>query len=229
VITARLIGVLPTTPRTRLLRLQLDAPLAFTAGQAVVVGLAGTALSAPYSIASAPDPRGRGLLELLVAADGAFGQTGLDPLTVVGAALQVEGPMGGFGVPAAAAGAPLLLVAGGTGIAPLRSVLLDLLARRQTPRLSLVYSARAADEFAFGDELDALAHDGRLALHCTVTRDEPAAWPGRTGRVDDGLLGAVWPGDDAWALVCGPAPFVSDVTAALQRMGVEAGRIVTEK
>lgn len=228
-ITARLVDAILATPRTRRLRLQLAGPFAFTAGQAVVVGLAGSEQRAPYSVASAPAQGGDGILELLVGADSAFGQTGLDPVTVIGQSLDVEGPIGSFGVPADADQAPLLLVAGGTGIAPLRSVLLDRIPRVAAAPISLVYSARSVDEFAFGDELDALARAGHLNLHCTVTRDDPGAWPGRTGRIDDHLLAAAWPGDDAWSLVCGPAAFVSDVTAALARMGVNQARVIVER
>ncbi len=227
--TATVCDVHRATPRTRRLRLQLAEPFTFTAGQAVLVGLAGSLLRAPYSIASAPADATTGILELLVGADGAFGQPGLDPVTVIGQPLDVEGPIGTFGVPPAADAAPLLLVAGGTGIAPLRSVLLDRIPRLAAPRISLVYSARAVDEFAFGNELETLARDGRIALHCTVTRDEPGAWPGRTGRIDDHLLAAAWPGADAWSLVCGPAPFVSDVTAALASIGVAPERVVVER
>lgn len=228
-LAAHLVDATPATPRTRRLCLQLAEPLAFRAGQAVFVGIAGSGQRAAYSIASAPASGVNGTLELLVGADGAFGQAGLDPVTVVGASLEVEGPIGTFGVPPAADQAPLLLVAGGTGIAPLRSVVLDRVPRRPPPRISLVYSARAVDEFAFGDELEALALAGRLELHCTVTRDDAPAWPGRTGRVDDGLLAAAWPGPEAWCLVCGPGPFVSDVTAALGRIGVDPARVVVER
>ena len=124
---------------------------------------------------------------------------------------------------------PLLLAAGGTGIAPIRAVILDQLEQPEPAPLTVIYSARSADEFAFGDELEALARDRRLALHCTVTRDEPTGWPGRTGRIDDGLLAAVAPGPEAWCLVCGPAPFVTDVAAALLRQGVDPARIVVER
>ncbi len=203
--------------------------MAFDAGQAVYVGVAGSGQRAPYSIASAPLLATTGALELLVSADGAFGQTALDPLTIVGAILEVEGPFGSFGVPAAAESQPLLLVAGGTGIAPLRSVVLDRLGRAQAAAISLVYSARAVDEFAFGAEFEALANAQRLTLHYTVTRDDPTTWPGRTGRIDDRLLSAAWPGEGAWSLVCGPGPFVSDVTTALARMGVDPARVVVER
>lgn len=222
--------VIRTTPRTRLVRLDLDAsPFAFRAGQAVMVGRRDRQTRSPYSIASAPSAARHGRLELLVSADGAFGDTGVDPLALPGTTLVVDGPIGAFGVPAAAAGAPLLLVAGGTGISPLRSVILDLLDGPHPPPIALVYSARAAEEFAFGGELDALARAGRLALYCTVTRDEIAGWPGRTGRIDDGLLRAAWPGGDAWALVCGPGPFVTGVSAALARLDIAAARVVVER
>jgi NAD(P)H-flavin reductase len=217
------------TPRTRLVQLDLGGPFAFRAGQAVMAGRLGGHARAPYSIASPPAAGRQGRLELLVGADGAFGESGVDPLAFVGERLALEGPLGTFGVPEAAAGAPLLLVAGGTGIAPLRSVVLDALEHPEAGPMAVVYSARAADEFAFGEELDALAERGRLALHRTVTRVDDAAWPGRTGRVDDALLAAAWPGDDAWCLVCGPDALVADVAAALARLGVNPARVIVER
>ena len=229
--TVLLSECLPATPRTRLLRLTLpDGDFVFQAGQAVMAGLAESATRSAYSIASPPSLAARRTLELLVPADGAFGDAGLDPATVVGRALTIEGPIGGFGVPAAAEGAPLLLVGGGTGIAPLRSVALDRLDRASTAPMVLLYSARTADEFAFGDEFAALDRGGRLRVHQTVTRDERTTeWPGRSGRVDDALLAAALPGRDAWCLVCGPAGFVGTVTASLQALGVPDERIVIER
>lgn len=228
---ARLVDVTPSTPRTRRLRLQLlDDPLSFRAGQAVFVGVAGSGQRAPYSIASAPALAAYGGLELLVPADGAFGQSALDPTTLVGARLDIDGPFGSFGVPDMAAEAPLLLVAGGTGIAPIRSVVLDRLDRRTPALMTLVYSARTPDEFAFGDELLALLAQGVLDVHMTVTRDDaPASVATRAGRVNDALLQAALPAPDAWCLVCGPAGFVQVATDSLTVIGVPAGRIVVER
>jgi NAD(P)H-flavin reductase len=218
------------TPRTRLLQLDLDgAPFRFRAGQAVMAGRLGRDTRAPYSIASPPAAARQGRIELLVGTDSAFGETGVEPLTMRGEQLALDGPIGGFGVPAAAAGAPLLLVGGGTGIAPLRSVVLDALDHRGAGPMAVVYSARSADEFAFGEELDALAQRGRLTLHRTVTRLDDPGWPGRTGRVDDAILAAAWPGEGTWCLVCGPGPFVNDVTAALARLGVHSDRVIVER
>jgi ferredoxin-NADP reductase len=230
VITATVRDVVRATPRTRILRLDLgSAAFAFTAGQAVLVGRAGAATRAPYSIASPPSMAERGALELLTPADGAFGELGVDPAQLVGTALELQGPLGTFGVPEADGDAPLVLVAGGTGIAPLRSVAFDVVEHQPRRSMAIVYSARAADEFAFGDDLQRLEDQGRIALHKTVTRDEATDWPGRTGRIDAHLLTSLVPGADAWWLVCGPAPFVSEVRAALGRIGVDGARVVVER
>lgn len=229
--TAVLAGVALATPRTRRLRLALTGgPFVFRAGQAVFAGIAGADTRAPYSIASPPALALTGTIELLVPADGAFGQAGLDPAAVAGATLDIDGPLGTFGVPDEAAAAPLLLVAGGTGISPLRSVIFDRLGTAGRPPATLVYSVRTPDEFAFADEFRALAAEGRLILHTTVTRDEgPAGAPTRMGRVDAALLRAALPAADAVCLVCGPSGFVQTVTATLVELSVPPERIVIER
>lgn len=229
--SAVLTDVARATPRTRRLRLAVaGGAFEFRAGQAVFAGVAGAATRAPYSIASPPSLGAAGAVELLVPAEGIFGQAGLDPFTVVGATLDLDGPLGSFGVPAAAGAGPLLLVAGGTGISPIRSVILDRLDHPDFRTVTLVHSVRSPDEFAFADDFAALADDGRLTLHRTITRDEgPADQPVRFGRVDADLLRAALPGPEAYCLVCGPAGFVQTVTATLEALGVAAGRIVVER
>lgn len=229
-IAARLIDVAPSTPRTRWLRLQLERPFVFRAGQAVFAGVAGRDLRAAYSVASPPSLGRDGVIELLVGAEGAFGLSSTDPVTLSGVEVEVEGPFGQFGVPADGDGAPLLLVAGGTGIAPLRSVILDRLDRGVAAPMTLVYSARTPDEFACGDELLALGSGGRLEVHLTVTRDDaPAASAARSGRVNEALLRAALPSPEAYCLVCGPAGFVAASVASLTDIGVLAQRIVIER
>lgn len=218
------------TPRTRLLRLELpDSSFVFRAGQAVMTGVTGTLARSAYSIASPPSLAARGVLELLVPAEGALGDPSLDPASVVGRTLVLDGPIGTFGLPPAAAQAPLLLVAGGTGIAPLRSVTLDRLDQAGGAPMALVYSARTSDEFAFDEEFAALDRAGRLHFHKTITRNDRAAAPGRAGRIDEGLLAAALPRPDAWCLVCGPAGLVSTVATSLLGLGVPAERIVVER
>lgn len=229
-IAARLVDVSATTPRTRWLTLALEAPFEFHAGQAVFAGLAGAEGRAAYSIASPPSLGRQGRLELLVASDGVFGLSGVDPAALIGRTVDVDGPLGRFGVPDDAAQTPLLLVAGGTGIAPIRSVILDRVERGDTAAMTLVYSARTPDEFASGDELLALSATAPLEVHLTVTRDDGSpVGRARTGRVNDALLRAALPSPDAVCLVCGPSGFVQMSVATLEAIGVDPQRVIIER
>ncbi|MFN7978118.1 MAG: FAD-dependent oxidoreductase [Vicinamibacterales bacterium] len=229
-IPARLLEVDRTTPRTRWLRLSLDGPLSFRAGQAVFASLSGSTTRAAYSIASPPALGLDRRIDLLIAAEGAFGVAGVDPLDMGGQTVDIDGPIGQFGVPDDAADAPLLLVAGGTGIAPIRSVILDRVARGATAPMTLVYSARTPDEFACGDELLALSTAAPLEVHLTVTRDDGTpVGRARTGRVNDALLRAALPSPDALCLVCGPSGFVQTSVATLTAMGIGTEKIVLER
>lgn len=230
VIPARILEVVRTTPRTRWLRLALAQPLAFRAGQAVFASLAGSATRAAYSIASPPALGLDGRLDLLVAAEGAFGVAGMDPLDVGGRGVEIDGPIGQFGVPDEAADAPLLCIAGGTGIAPIRSVVLDRVARGVASPMTLVYSARTPDEFACGDELLALSDRAPLEVQLTVTRDDGTpTGRARTGRINDALLRAALPSPDALCLVCGPSGFVQTSVTTLREMGIGEDKIVIER
>ena len=229
-ITVPVRQVTDATPRTRVISLDLcDAEFAFAAGQAVMLGLHGSPLRKPYSIASAPWELSKtGTLQVLAQIEDAGG---LDPhleLAEPGTQLDLEGPFGTFGLPADET-VPLLFVAGGTGIAPLRSMLIERLSRPARVPVSLIYSARSAEEFAFRAELDALTAAGRIAAHFTVTRDESGTWPGRRGRIDGGLLKDALPSVQSLCLVCGPPQLVADASALLIALGVAEERILIEK
>ena len=193
-----------------------------------MLGLHDSPLRKPYSIASAPwELEKTGQLRVLAQVD----DTGTpDPhleLAQPGTLLDLEGPFGSFGLPDTRDG--LLLVAGGTGIAPLRSMLIDRLSRLPGIPISLVYSARSADEFAFRTELDALRVAGRISAHFTVTRDQQSVWSGRRGRIDESLLREALPSTESHCLMCGPPTLIADATELLRKMGVREDRILTDK
>lgn len=218
------------TPRIRILNLDLRAvEFSFTAGQAVMLGLGGSPLRKPYSIASAPwEVAKSGIMQVLVQVEDSGG---LDPhleLASPGTMLDLEGPFGSFGLPARVAH-PLLFVAGGTGIAPLRSMLIERVSRPTEFSTALVYSARSVDEFAFRPELAALEATGRIASYFTVTREETADWQGRRGRISEALLKEALPSADSTCLVCGPPQLVKDAHALLVKLGVGETQILIEK
>ena len=219
-----------STPRTRLLNLDLRAvQFPFAAGQAVMIGLSGSPLRKPYSIASAPwEVTKSGIMQVLVQVEDSGG---LDPhleLASPGTPLDLEGPFGSFGLPERV-DTPLLFIAGGTGIAPLRAMLIEHLSRPTNHPASLIYSARSVDEFAFRLELAALETAGRITSYFTVTREEKPDWQGRRGRISEALLREALPSTTATCLVCGPPSLVNDTRSLLTKLGVSDERILTER
>jgi ferredoxin-NADP reductase len=222
-------SVIAVTPRSRLLTLDLRGQtLQFLAGQAVLVGLHGQDERRPYSIACSPEQAAEtGRLELLMTVDGS---TGLAGTAAAGIMVDIEGPMGTFTFPATLDRDWLLFVAGGTGIAPLRAMLDHTLRRHPAERISLLYSARESDEFAFIEELRAHEAAGRVELHQTVTRDTSSTWAGRRGRIGRSHFEAVIHEPAATlCFVCGPAPLVKESMSTLKALGVPEAQIRTER
>ena len=245
-VSVPLVSVAPVTPRSRLLTLDLrQQPFEFRPGQAVLIGTRGGPRR-PYSIASSPQQAAETrTLELLIAleADGTLGPH--LPDLVPGRSIDLEGPLGTFLFPLEPPAQPLLFVAGGTGIAPLRAMIDHVLrgdsapqagaglARRSPgedgPRLSLLYSARNGDEFAFIEELRGHESRGCLELHQTVTRDDSTAWVGGRGRIGRSHFESVVH-DPVRTLcfVCGPRAMVNESVSTLAALGVPAEAIRTE-
>ena len=229
-LTLRVRDVASATPRSLIVRLDLaGAVLDYRAGQAVLLADAGYPERRPYSLALAPhEARDSGTLEMLVGIDDAGSPGPHLPSVTPGMPVDVEGPVGSFHFPEEPREQNFLFVAGGTGIAPLRAMLHDALARGERWAVSVVYSARTADEFAYGDELRALAKTRRIQLWQTVTREPAQAWTGRRGRIALHHLEEMVQDPETLCFVCGPHALVEDVPRLLQQAGVAPGRIKTE-
>ena len=218
------------TPRAILLRLDASGvPFTFSAGQAALVGQAGRAPRRPYSIASSPEEvRRNGLLTFLVEV-GPDGQSAPNLGDVgAGSRVAVEGPVGGFVLPRRLP-RELLFVAGGTGIAPLRSMIVSALARPAPPSISLIYSARSPAEFAFAGDWRRLSRQGRVRLCVTATREAGPAWRGRRGRIRQAWIDAFVKRRAPLCCLCGPEPFVARMIDMLREAGVPARRIRREE
>jgi ferredoxin-NADP reductase len=218
------------TRRNRIITIDLgNVAFDFQAGQAVFAGLANGNVRRPYSIACSPtQARQINAIELLVQIDD---HTPPDPhleRASPGTQLRVEGPFGSFGLPSTLTERQLLFIAGGTGIAPLRAMMWETLAHRNDVDVSLIYSARSPDEFAYRDELSALAAEGRIDLRLTITRVTAARWTGSRGRIDGALIRSVLKSDETRCVICGPPALVKDATTTLEAAGIAADRIVSE-
>lgn len=186
-----------------------------------------------YSIASAP---GGTKLELLVERlpDGEVSPFIADELRP-GDTLEIRGPIGGHFTWARSNRRPLALIAGGSGIAPLMSMIRHRSAAPApaAPAL-LLYSARSWLHMAFAGELqDLAARDTSFSFVATTTR-EPARRVGDfVRRLDGDMLATVLapfgsPGELA-CFVCGATNFVETAAAALVNLGVPAASVKTER
>lgn len=221
--------ILPATPRARIVRLDLgEHVFPYVAGQAVVIGNHGQTKRRPYSIAAAPeDARRERCLELLVGVDE-HGTPG-DHLTLeTGARLDVEGPLGSFTFPAEPEERRFVFIAGGTGIAPLRAMLRHALAIPHH-QIGVFYSARTPHEFAYEEELVALARGGRVELRQTVTRTASEGWTGARGRIGRADLHPLVHDPATLCFICGPPALVDGVSRTLQDLGVPKPRIKVEE
>lgn len=187
--TARLRGQLPRRNDFR-----------FRPGQYVNISLPGLQAKRSYSMASPPsDPRNvefhirllpGGLMSAYVTGEAAPGAT-----------LDIVGPYGAFYL--READGPAVMIAGGTGLAPMISMLRALAQRNATRRIALYYGVTRFEDLYGLDELEALkARLPGLSVHCAVAEADNR-WTGRTGYVTDLLSGPDLPPTEQ-VYVCGP-------------------------
>jgi ferredoxin-NADP reductase len=179
-----------------------------------------------YSIASAPGEPVAITVERLE--DGEVSPYLTEELRVSDG-LQLRGPLGGYFVWGPEDGGPLLLVAGGSGIVPLRAILRHRERTGSDVPVRLLYSSRSLDDVIYRAELDQLG-DGVKVVQ-TLTRAQPPHWTGYSRRVDLELLAEVaWPAEEnPLAFVCGPTSFVEVVASGLVELGYKPERIKTER
>jgi len=148
-----------------------------------------------------------------------------------GEELELRGPIGGYFIWEESLGGPLLLVAGGSGIVPLRAMIRHRLARGSAVPLRLLYSSRSLEELIYRKELlQDMAAEG-IDVQVTLTRDWPEDWSGHRGRIDRQLLEQVaWPpAERPLIYACGPTGLVEAVSDELVAAGHDPGRIRLER
>tara|TARA_B100001123_G_scaffold450362_1_gene620658 strand:- start:342 stop:1061 length:720 start_codon:yes stop_codon:yes gene_type:complete len=230
-ITIPIAAVIPATPRALLVQLNLEKKsFPFNPGQAIVIGQHGLDLKRPYSIACSPEQAASSrMLEVLVAVED-NGSPGTHlPALEKGQLIDIEGPIGSFVLPKLPIEENLLFIGGGTGIAPLRSMLDHALRMKLKKTITLVYSARRTEDFAFMEEFDHYARTGQIKLHQTVTRDD-LAWQGARGRISLLNFKAVIENPaETLCFVCGPTAMVDQATSTLNALGVPREAIRMEQ
>lgn len=214
------------------LQVAVEQPLQYAAGQYATLRPAHIERAREYSFAAAPTPGGDTALRFFIRKTPGGQFTGwLFEQSRVGETLEVTGPGGDFWL--RVADAPLVLVAGGSGLAPVLSVLEDA-ARAGVKRDAVfLFGARTQQDLYQVEAIEAIA--GRWAAgfrFLPVLSHEPpdSDWTGARGLVTECLAAPHVPDLAAChAYLCGPPPMIDAALAVLAAAGVADGHIHYDK
>ena len=221
------------TPRVRSLVVDIPGWRGHRPGQHLDIRLTaedGYQAVRSYSIASPPEEQ-RVVITVEQLDDGEVSPYLVEEVRR-GDQLEFRGPIGGYFVWEASQGGPLFLVAGGSGVVPLRAVIRHRIAVGRDVPIRLLYSSRSPEDVIYRDELDRLPTEQRsIEVIHTYTRSQPPGWTGYSRRIDRALLEEVaWPPSQRpLAYVCGPTAFVEAVAADLVAQGHDPARVKTER
>jgi phenol hydroxylase P5 protein len=200
-------------PDVRRLRLELDRPMAFNAGQYIQLQAPGGE-TRPYSVASPPGDGQQVELHVKRSPGGAATDGWIFKHLAVDDQIPVSGPYGQFSF-RPARDQPVLLLAGGTGLAPMKSIIQHIDSAGSGHQVVLYHGVSTAADLYEHAWLTQLAAEREwFDYRPTVSREEHG---GRSGRVPD-LLAEDYPRAGGHvAYICGSPAFVADTMKALMK------------
>ena len=232
----RVSGIVQEAPDVKTFRLGSDSdlPFEFLSGQFIVLFFEIfdeakgriRRKSRAFSISSSPIHKD--YIEVTVRKTG-FVSSFMHEVLKVGDQVTVKSLSGDFNFQEGLAD-ELVLLAGGTGIAPLMSMIRYIIDRRLAIPVTLIYSSRTPEDIIFREELEVIS-SRHPNLRCvnTITRPEGTAWEGPTGRINRSLLGPDTLNRQALFYLCGPQAMIEAGVELLKEVGVDQSRIRLEK
>jgi len=219
---ARLSEVITETPTIKTFVFDLGEPLKFRAGQFVQLGVLGLG-EAPFTPSSSPLEPSR--LEVTVLKTGRV--TDHMHTMKAGETMMLRGPFGkGYPIEKLE-GKEVLVVGGGVGLAPLRSLIWMLLSmtRRGGPKkVSIKYGARESAELLYKNQYDQWQGHDKVDFTCSIDRPEPG-WTGNVGVVTTLLDNLDIDIPNSLAFSCGPGIMLKFVTQKLLETGFKPAQI----
>ncbi len=239
--TATVERVVVETSRARTFTLRLAEPRPFRAGQHYDIRLTapdGYQAQRSYSVASSPSDGNCIDLTVELIPDGEVSPY-FHEVAQPGDQLEARGPIGGPFTWGPELGGPLLLLAGGSGIVPIRSILAHRGAATPDLPALLLYSARSPEDIIYKKWLDDAAEGcPAMSVQYALTRRPPPGWTGYARRLDAAMLRDCIAGlarlngsGNAAPLcyACGPTGFVEAAADALLQVGIPETVIRTER
>lgn len=233
--TATVTEIVRRSPMVLSFFFRLPEFIPFIAGQHVSVRLTapdGYRAQRSYSITSAPDTTSHIELAIERLDDGEVSPFFHD-VVEVGDEIELSEPIGGHFIWRVEDGGPVLLIGGGSGVAPFLSMARQRALSGSTAPMLLLFSARTRHDLLFMEELDHLrARNDGFEMVATLTREEMPPAGVAKGRLDAGMIAgslARLPGKPKRIYVCGSNPFVENAAQHAINAGVDPGLIATER
>ena len=201
---------------------KLQRDFSFQSGQFAQYSVLGVG-EAPFCISSSPTRRDH----LEFAAQKVGKVTNALHRLGVGAEIGFRGPYGNSFPLDSLKGKNLVFVGGGIGLAPLRSLIWNIIDNRNKyKKIDIVYGARTPGDLCFSYDLEAWEKDKTVNMVTTIDR-EAEGWTGKVGMVPN-VLGEVAPSaKDAVAIVCGPPIMIRFTFPVLEKLGFKPAQMLT--
>lgn len=224
--SAKVSAIEKLTHDIRRLELSVDAPFKFRAGHYVDLTIPGANVTRPYSMANAPSVQDKLEFIIKLYPDGAFSSQ-LDSQLKIGDTIEVEGPYGACFRREGQTGS-IIMVGGGSGMAPLWSILHDHLENGDTNRpVTFFYGARTEQDLFYLDQLAEIGkkHPSFRFVPGLSNLEDGTQWDGEQGFIhtvveryfqEEGM-GA----PQMEAYVCGPPPMIDALLPVLSRYSVD--------
>ena len=193
-----------------------DFPIQYAAGQYIMLGFNTDELK-PFSIASAP--REDGLIECHIRKQSDSQWMTKLFNSQVGDILIMQGPKNQMAVQPAHQ--PILFVAGGTGFAPMKALLEELLRQNVEVPMHFYWGARHVNELYMHSAMQELERTHANLLYIPVISDETAHWPGKKGLVHQQVLKDYPSLTHKTVYMCGPWPMMETAKADFVQAGLE--------
>lgn len=210
------------------LRVQLDEALAYKAGQFADISIESlSGVSRSYSFATPVQPDSQVSFFVRRVPGGVF-SSAINDGNVVGQSVTIDGPAGDFWL--RPSDAPILLVAGGSGLAPVLALLKDAVAHGVSRPVALLFGAREERDLYALDEIQEIARQWRGPFEFIPVLSAAAAdasWRGERGLVIDKIPMVLAAGTHAY--LCGPPPMIDSAVALLKLHGVPAEYIHADR
>ena len=144
----------------------------------------------------------------------------------LGAAVTLEGPHGSFYL--RDAGGPLLLIAGGSGLAPIRAILQQIAEEGRKENVTLIFGARTRQDLYCLDEIEALSRQikGTFTFLPVLSSED---WDGATGHCPDAITANMIDPSSSKAYLCGPPLMIDAAIDRLKGIGMSESQIFFDK